>query len=591
MEPGLEVTGRNASAGGKGGGGYGKERDGAGGQAMTTTIPHPTANVSEIRDALSTFIAPGQVVEIRVPKKRSKGAVAGYFNNLQKAAEAAAYWSGKEGGVYLVLNPFNPALFNRACNRMEDGIATTQDADITRRRYIPVDVDCNGPAGISSTEEEHQAALNKVQEISKYLRSVGFPPDSLILADSGNGGHLPIAVDFPNDGPAKILVENFLKALDFRFSDDKTHVDTGMANAARIWKLYGTLAAKGDSTPDRPHRYSRLLSKPTTRVEAPRAFIELVAATLPQEPKKDPKFYHGNGKTFDLLAFIATHFPDTRGPLPWNGGQKWIITVCPFNESHDRGEAYIVQFPSGAIAAGCHHNSCQHWGWRELRAKFDTDYRNRSNGNERKPTDHVAVVGQTSNRKNSQGRWVSTLAEEIGKNNHFAQDDGGKLYRYHNGFYRRDGDAFVKGLVKHLMKDWEAAENWSSHLADETSEYLRVDAPQLWTQSPADTINVANGLLNINGDLRPHSYEFLSCIQLPVKFDSTATCPHWDAFIRDIFPDDSRQLGYEIPGDLVTCDHSIQKALLFIGEGGNGVFARCSHQQLALLFLPIQLSQ
>ena len=30
-------------------------------------------------------------------------------------------------------------------------------------------------------------------------------------------------------------------------------------NPARIWKLYGTLAAKGDPTPERPHRLSRLV--------------------------------------------------------------------------------------------------------------------------------------------------------------------------------------------------------------------------------------------------------------------------------------------------------------------------------------------
>ena len=28
----------------------------------------------------------------------------------------------------------------------------------------------------------------------------------------------------------------------------------------------------------------------------------------------------------------------------------------------------MVQFASGAISAGCHHNSCQGKGWRELRA-------------------------------------------------------------------------------------------------------------------------------------------------------------------------------------------------------------------------------
>ncbi len=35
------------------------------------------------------------------------------------------------------------------------------------------------------------------------------------------------------------------------------------ANAARIWKAYGTVARKGDSILGRPHRISRILEVPS----------------------------------------------------------------------------------------------------------------------------------------------------------------------------------------------------------------------------------------------------------------------------------------------------------------------------------------
>ena len=48
-----------------------------------------------------------------------------------------------------------------------------------------------------------------------------------------------------------------------RLSDDHVSVDTGNYNAARIWKLYGTLARKGDSVPKigRVHRRAHIMGK------------------------------------------------------------------------------------------------------------------------------------------------------------------------------------------------------------------------------------------------------------------------------------------------------------------------------------------
>jgi len=83
-----------------------------------------------------------------------------------------------------------------------------------------------------------------------------------ILADSGNGAHLLYTLDLPNDEEALKLVAGALAALDRRYSDDLVKVDVTCANAARIWKAYGTVARKGDSIPGRPHRISRILEVP-----------------------------------------------------------------------------------------------------------------------------------------------------------------------------------------------------------------------------------------------------------------------------------------------------------------------------------------
>jgi len=83
-----------------------------------------------------------------------------------------------------------------------------------------------------------------------------------ILADSGNGAHLLYRIDLPNDQEALAFVTHALAELDRRYSDDVVKVDVTSANAARIWKAYGTVARKGDSIPGRPHRLSRILEVP-----------------------------------------------------------------------------------------------------------------------------------------------------------------------------------------------------------------------------------------------------------------------------------------------------------------------------------------
>src|SRR5690606_38924902 len=80
-------------------------------------------------------------------------------------------------------------------------------------------------------------------------------------------------------------------------------------------------------------------------------------------------------KPFDVAAFVERHHIDARGPEDWTPrgggrGKRWILPVCPFCAEHDDDAAYIVQFASGALDAGCHHEGCS-WGWAELRAHFE----------------------------------------------------------------------------------------------------------------------------------------------------------------------------------------------------------------------------
>jgi P4 family phage/plasmid primase-like protien len=163
------------------------------------------------------------------------------------------------------------------------------------------------------------------------------------------------------------------------------------------------------------------------------------------------------------------------------------------------------------------------------------------------------------------------LADAICTETSFAQDAGGKLYRFTGGVYRSDAAGYVKRQVKTLLVAWERTEEWSSHRSDEVVEYLRADAPELWERPPLDVVNVQNGLLNVHTrELTDHDPRYLSPVQLPIMYEPAALCPAWDQFVSEVFPDDATDLAFEIPAHLMRPDTSIQKAILFLGSGGNG---------------------
>jgi putative DNA primase/helicase len=166
---------------------------------------------------------------------------------------------------------------------------------------------------------------------------------------------------------------------------------------------------------------------------------------------------------------------------------------------------------------------------------------------------------------------VDDLAREVTARDHFAKDVGERLYLFENGVYRPKGERFISQRVKELYTAWGLAEKWNIHNSNEVVEYIRIDRPQLWTNPPADTVNVLNGLLDVRTrQLRPHSHDFYSTVQLPVHFDQYARCAAWDRFIAEVFPEDSEAIAWEIPAWMMTPTNNIQKAVLLLGEGSNG---------------------
>ncbi|MCE5216056.1 phage/plasmid primase, P4 family [bacterium] len=166
---------------------------------------------------------------------------------------------------------------------------------------------------------------------------------------------------------------------------------------------------------------------------------------------------------------------------------------------------------------------------------------------------------------------ASRLASAVLKADSFAVDEGNALYYFDHGRYRSKGERRIASRVKRLLTTWGQSDKWSSRKQCEVAEYIRVDAPRLWSVPPLNVLNCGNGLLDLaTGEFREHDPSFLSLVQLPVQYDPDATCPAWERFVEQTFPDDALGLPWEIAAWLMTPDTSNEKALLLLGEGANG---------------------
>lgn len=568
------------------------------------SMPRTTRNVytlelgtAVILQSLEVLLEPGQVAELRILNAGKDHTVSGYFSDPAALAEAAARWDGRAPGVYITLNPVNPALLARANNRVVTRAATTTaDADIQRRRWLPLDFDPRRPAGISSSDIEKRAAYALAQTVRDWLRGLGWPEP--VVGDSGNGYHLLYAIDLPNTPEATELVRQCLQVLDMVHSTDAVGIDTSTFNAARIWKLYGTLAAKGDNTPDRPHRRANILQVPDQVELVPLDKLQALAAMLPEAPKPEAHPAGRSGKRLDVPEYCQKHGLTISKTKPWQGGTLYELETCPWNPDHHR-TARIVQFSNGALSAACFHNACQGRGWHDLRDVVEPGWRDRQKvrplrivqppqpGTESEPV-NLTDLGNARRLVKQFGqdlrycypfgcwyvwdgrRWIEDTTATVER---LAKETVRMMYLEAAGL----DDAERKALVKHALRS-EAKERLAAMLLLARSEEGIPVLPEELDRDPY-LLNVANGTLDLRtGQLRPHRREDMITRIINVNYDPKAQCPLWESFLKRIMGGNQhlidflqRAAGYSLTGDV-----SEQVLFLAHGTGANGktVFLR-----------------
>lgn len=332
-------------------------------------------DVTELRKWWSVFVGDGNFTEVRILGKFS---YSGYFKSPDAIISAIQpYLSMDDEQFYFVMNQIDSSCYGRQqCEKIvKSPKITTNDNDITRRLWVMIDLDPIRKSGTNSSNEEYQFALDKAKEIYYFLRGRGFP--DCVICSSGNGLHLQIKVDLPNDDETTDIIKRFFQYLGQQFSDDKVDVDLKNFNLARLCKLYSTIAKKGANLPDRPWRQSKILYLPRELVAASIDCFKALAELVPkEEPKQLPnRAYrqYGNGGRFDLRSWL-THHGIVYREKKEVGRIKFELEYCPWIGNHSdrkKWDSAIFLNDDGIITFNCSHHHCEGRTWPEVRVLYE----------------------------------------------------------------------------------------------------------------------------------------------------------------------------------------------------------------------------
>lgn len=338
-------------------------------------------NESQIRQWWQLFNPQGKLVEIRL---LGKAAYSGYFRDIDTLIAQLRplldhnnyqYYGAMQ--AYFTLNEINDALYSREQHDtfVKKPKSTTNDGDITRRRMVLIDLDPSRAAGISASDDEFEKAHLKAVDVFRYLIGAGFKEP--IITKSGNGWHVYLPCDMPNDEEHNELVKRFLQSLSKMFSDASVEIDEKVFNPARIDKLIGTWAKKGSDTHDRKWRIAEIVKVPADLSPNDDALFQKIADLLPKEepkvaPNRRPQ-YQGNNTPFDLVTWLNEHGIKYREKKSGTS-TLYELEYCPWVDTHSdrkKWDSALFVDNDGKITFNCTHSHCKDKTWHDVRLFYE----------------------------------------------------------------------------------------------------------------------------------------------------------------------------------------------------------------------------
>jgi putative DNA primase/helicase len=140
-------------------------------------------------------------------------------------------------------------------------------------------------------------------------------------------------------------------------------------------------------------------------------------------------------------------------------------------------------------------------------------------------------------------------------------------YDINHGIYVSSGECLVEAQLELLYPEI------SIHMVQEVMQKIkrRTFTNRGEFNSNEETINVENGLLDIyTGEIKDHSPDFLSTIQLPIRYDPSAKCPKILRFLGQVLHPQDVFTAMQLFGYILLKSSKFEKAFMLYGSGNNG---------------------
>lgn len=335
----------------------------------------------ELRKWWDIFVGDGNFTEIRILGKFQYSGYFKSFDNLCKQLEPYTEMDNEQ--IYFVLNRIDESCYARPqCEKFIKSVkVSTNDNDIISRHFVMIDCDPIRKSSVNSNEFEFNCAMQKARDIFRFLRENGF--QDAIVCHSGNGAHLQLLVDLPNDDETTEILKRFYKYLGQMFTDEHVDIDQKVFNLARLCKVYSTVAKKGANITDRPWRQSKILYVPKELKVTPLERFKAIADLLPkEEPKQAPQpnsSWNRYGEKFNLENWLNTYGIEYRKKQE-GSSIKYEIKECPWKDQHSSNNPYssaLFQDENGKVTYTCAHSHCADKQWKDFRLFYEPDAYNK----------------------------------------------------------------------------------------------------------------------------------------------------------------------------------------------------------------------
>lgn len=529
-------------------------------------------------------IVGSDVFELCIFNSHKRPELVGYYDNAEMADKYIA--GHQQCDIYLTPQILNPSLTQRGHNTMVKANERTTDEYVLGYRYLLIDLDprqkladgtiVKRPPGVSSTDEEHQAALSLAGHI---ITEIGLGDENYLLVDSGNGAHLYIPVDQGVQAPAIKAATEGIKTL---YGTELVEIDTTVSNPARLMRAPGSMNCKGAIK--RPCIY---LHCPEHIIPVAYEFIAGLKVDAFQEPR---------GKsTEDLAEKIA----DQLGYTIKKPGPKYLLKECPFCHSTDKAAVVGRVGADGGYYFKCHHNRCKNKKWVDLKShvglatgRLDTVRKIlkeqgkealevpevqaeltklKASGDLEKLKEAAEEVGIAYKALKAAARKPFAIAQDMADNwimeHHIKTDKLTRtIYYYEDGVYVEAED-FIAGLIDEKFRGINTT-GFINNVLDYIRRHSLYEFKDEW-------LALENGMINpVTLEIVGSTADIVTRVKLNVTYDKDAQCPAWLKFLDECKSDPV--LLQEAAGYPLLPGYPWQKAIMLLGGGGQGksVFLR-----------------